>query len=348
MAAACALAGCSVLDGLHGAAPAADVAADGAEIAVLRWVRDAPALELLTPDGTVVRSQALTGEAAASLEAIGPDVAWSPDGRQIAVTGYTGTRRGDQYTYSTSDVFVVTVADGALRRLTAVDDARAPVWTSDGGAIVFTREPPPVRAPDDEETLVATGSLWRVAADGGEPQQLLEAPRGTQLYAGGFDPVDGRRLALTRCRSVPYDGIDAALPCDVVLVPADGRGVQVVVAERAGDPAWSPDGSRLAIIGDRAEDGSVRVGSDETVWQRDVYTVRADGSDLARVTRTRDANEDQPAWAPDGERLAYLAVDGQFARTLMVSDAAGAGTPSSIATEERGQTRLLGVAWRPG
>ena len=91
MAAACVLAGCSVLDGLHGAAPAADVAADGAEIAVLRWVRDAPALELLTPDGTVVRSQALTGEAAASLEAIGPDVAWSPDGRQIAVTGYTGT-----------------------------------------------------------------------------------------------------------------------------------------------------------------------------------------------------------------------------------------------------------------
>lgn len=132
-----------------------------------------------------------------------------------------------------------------------------------------------------------------------------------------------------------------------MLVPADGRGVQVVVAERAGDPAWSPDGSRLAIIGDRAEDGSVRVGSDETVWQRDVYTVRADGSDLARVARTRDANEDQPAWSPDGERLAYLAVDGQFARTLRVSDAAGTGTPSEIATEERGQTRLLGVAWRP-
>ena len=146
---------------------------------------------------------------------------------------------------------------------------------------------------------------------------------------------------------MPYDAIDAALPCDVVLVPADGRGVQVVVAERAGDPAWSPDGSRLAIVSDRAEDGSVWVGSDETVWQRDLYTLRPDGSDRVRVTRSLDANEHQPTWAPDGERLAYLAVDGQFAETLRVVDAGPDGTPSAIADERRGQTTLAGAAWGP-
>ena len=61
---------------------------------------------------------------------------------------------------------------------------------------------------------------------------------------------------------------------------------------RAGEPAVSPDGSRIAFAG-TAADGSVNV-----------WTVRTDGTDLRRLTN--DAfRADQPAWSPNGARLAF-------------------------------------------
>lgn len=63
------------------------------------------------------------------------------------------------------------------------------------------------------------------------------------------------------------------------------------------DPAWSPDGEKIAFISDMDGEG----------WF-DLYTMDADGTDLEQRT---DAYGDQhaPAWSPDGETLAYLSYD---------------------------------------
>src|SRR5258705_13537728 len=69
---------------------------------------------------------------------------------------------------------------------------------------------------------------------------------------------------------------------------ADGSGVTRLTDTPAadGDPAWSPDGTRLAFT-------STRDGNSE------IYVMNADGSGVTRLTS--DPNRDgQPAWCATG------------------------------------------------
>jgi hypothetical protein len=73
---------------------------------------------------------------------------------------------------------------------------------------------------------------------------------------------------------------DGSLPVRLTLTEADEF-----------DPAWSPDGQRIAFV-------SLRDGNQE------VYVMNADGSEQTNVTRHE--NKDwTPAWLPDGEQLAF-------------------------------------------
>ncbi len=67
-------------------------------------------------------------------------------------------------------------------------------------------------------------------------------------------------------------------------------GAHLLVADAA-EPAWSPDGRRLAYVA--AGSGGAN----------DLYVVDADGKNRGQVTRTTDVDETSPSWAPDGRRL---------------------------------------------
>ena len=83
------------------------------------------------------------------------------------------------------------------------------------------------------------------------------------------------------------------------IIGADGQGArQLPIAIDAIQPAWSPDGSRLAFWSVRDESG-----------QRDIWTVRADGTDLSELTN--DAALDFcPVWSPDGRWVYFLSNRG--------------------------------------
>jgi Tol biopolymer transport system component len=99
-----------------------------------------------------------------------------------------------------------------------------------------------------------------------------------------------------------------ANPAQVAFKQFPGDRQAIVVLDEAGSDAveltrgkptpsefgsfsWSPDGSRLVY-------------ASEGVVGGDLYGLRADGAELARLTS--DGGNDNPAWSPSGERIAYV------------------------------------------
>jgi Tol biopolymer transport system component len=80
------------------------------------------------------------------------------------------------------------------------------------------------------------------------------------------------------------------------------------------DPAWSPDGKRLAIV----------------VIDR-IWTMQPDGRDGAELTKTPGV-EREPAWSPDGKRIAFAADRGDGFDLYVVG--AHGGMPERVAQLE--------------
>lgn len=94
-------------------------------------------------------------------------VAWAPDGRSLA---FSAARTPDLVDGGTADLFIVSTADGAVRRV--VDQPgpdRNPVWAPDGRMLAFST------AMGDPGFYHANTEIAVVAAAGGSPTSLTAA-----------------------------------------------------------------------------------------------------------------------------------------------------------------------------
>ena len=157
---------------------------------------------------------------------------------------------------------VVAAAGGPERELAS--GARGPAWSPDGTRIAF----------------VADG-LFVVTAEGGVPRRLAPAGEGAASVTWSSD---GRSIAWREARTIKVVAADGSAEPFVAV-----RLAQLACASRAIDsPAgldWSRDGARF-IFGGCARSGTA-------LANLDLWSVRTDGRELTRLTRSL-ASE----WAP--------------------------------------------------
>ena len=131
----------------------------------------------------------------------------------------------------------------------------------------------------------------------------------TALTSGG-DLRDSYPMFSSDGTKIAFDRNISGTP-NVFVINSDGtHPVAIIFAGPApsvsfsSDPTWSPDGSKLAFVGDL-----------NGVRRREVFAVNADGSGLVQLTTNVQLGSDSsgpiyssdlnPSWSPDGSRIAF-------------------------------------------
>jgi hypothetical protein len=215
---------------------------------------------------------------------------FSPDGSLIAYVG--------QPIDASRDVYVVDAgADSATSAIdvsdtpTRYENPHPPAWSPDGTFLAYASQSSSAsNAPQQTFVAAADGTTDPVALGGGaEGNWPTWAP-------------DGIRIAFGCCGT------------GVAITAADGSGTPTHLIY-AGAPAWSPDGSTIAVF--------------DAVYET-VRLISPDGSDSRVLAGNVIYSPDKVVdWSPDSTRLAYVGSD-EHGGHVEVARRDGSGSPVSI------------------
>jgi Tol biopolymer transport system component len=213
---------------------------------------------------------------------------WSPDGR-IAYFTFRDfpPPTSDDEPPPPPELYSMTADGGDQQRLTNDMVAQTdPAWSPDGGTIAYI----PFGGPDGFDL-----ALYVMNRDGTGQRPLLDFSRKRSIFNANWSP-DGRRLVFQIITARPSGRTDGDRQSDIAVINADGTGLRRLTRTAAFEthPVWSPDGRRIAFTSDRHAKG----GRLEPLGPAfELYTMRADGRDVRRITRNR-VPDLHPNWQP--------------------------------------------------
>jgi Tol biopolymer transport system component len=194
---------------------------------------------------------------------------WSPDGKSIAF------QRG----LDGSAIYVIQADGSGERRLSPVPGFDVtPSWSPDGTKIIYVRLSGPVIPGVMPKTEIRITNL-----DGTGDHVILPAT--------GFS-VEPRWSVNNKIVFMGYRNSYM----HILTMDTAGMTIQQLTTEgNNGDPAWSPDGTRISF-------GSDREGGDKL----NIYTMDANGSNVFQLTHFDVPYESgDTGWSPDGKMIAF-------------------------------------------
>jgi len=215
---------------------------------------------------------------------------WSPDGTKLAfysARALDGSNNGSGV-YATQNVWVIN-ADGSgatpLTRLVGVlGSYQDPVWSPDGTMLVFNSF---IQSPPGAD-------IWSAHPDGSTLTQITHD--GTLAYPTAWSK-DGTTILYTS--SVNTNGSNSpGQSLNIWTMNPDGTGQKPLTKLNnagADEGAWSPDGTRIAYISERAFDGSDNPDTNSII---NIWLMQADGSGSVPLTKLTKAQSASPAWRP--------------------------------------------------
>lgn len=279
-------------------------------------------------------------------------LSWSPDGSELAFAGATGKLASPD---EEEAIYVIPAAGGVPRRIAGTTNGASPVWSPDGGQIAFSRDRSRfhINPKTFDFSTYSSTTTWIVTAAGGHARRLTPWGNGKSIEPSSFSP-DGSSLGLTRENG--NRGPEA------VLLDLSGGGITVIDREAEG-PAFSPDGSRIALASFR--DGIVVGKGENRMAVNELYAVDADGGHPQRLTFTPHRQEKAPSWDPSGARIAFIQTTARFIEsfssvigevnadgscpTLVAGKLKARNKPGSLLEGALASGPLLGApAWQPG
>jgi serine/threonine-protein kinase len=215
----------------------------------------------------------------------------------------------------------ILLADGTYRSI-----INGPAYASAAGTYVLTKGPTAVFT----EGIALTGCQgqtatyeWRASPGGAVRWTFVEAD--SSCRPGPYPTTDQPWV------QAPVGEIAFGQYGDIVVESTDQLTAEKLTATpqlENGQPAWSPDGDRIAFTSNRPDPGSTF----------DLYLMNPDGSDVVQLTDD-PGNEFDPAWSPDGTRIAFHGEstanpDEPFSSSLTLIDPDGADRVDLVTRDE--------------